>query len=162
MSSQSPPIAECTKMLDHFLLPLDQETAAQSVRAAEDGWNTRYPRRILLAYTADSYWKKRSEFVSDRQEIVALLVRKWAKELGGRLIKELWARSGAKIVVRFACEWYDSAGNWTRSRRNENWEFDGNGLMKRRLACVNDFPIDEADRTMRWDRSGPRPAKTQI
>src|ERR1700688_4680818 len=101
MSSQLPPIAECTKMLDHFLLPLDQETAAQRVRAAEDGWNSRYRRRVLLAYTAGSYWKKRSEFVSDQQEIVALMVREWAKELLGRLINGLWARSGATIVVRF-------------------------------------------------------------
>jgi hypothetical protein len=139
--------------LHHSLVPLGRETAIQKVDA-EEVWNTRDPLRVLLAYTTDSYWRKRSEFASDQQEIVALLIRKWAKELGDRLTKELWAWSGAKIATRCAYEWYGSAGNRIRSRRNANWEF-ASGLMKRRLACINDFPIDEADGALGSQRPTP-------
>lgn len=147
MSYQLPPATECTEVRDlhHSLPPFE-------------GWNTRYPRRILLAYTTDSHWRKRSGFISDPQEIVALLIRKWTKELGGRLMRELWAWSGAKIAVHFACERHASAGNWIRSRRNEKGKFGASGLMKRRLACISDFPIDEPDRRMHWGRRSSRAA----
>lgn len=133
--------------------PLPQftrETAAAKVRAAEDGWNTRDPQRVSLAYTPDSAWRNRAEFVNGRDEIVAFLTRKWQKELDYRLIKELWAHDGNRIAVRFAYEWHDDSGNWFRSYGNENWEFDENGLMRRRFACINDAPIREADRKYHW------------
>jgi nuclear transport factor 2 (NTF2) superfamily protein len=117
---------------------------------AEDGWNSRDPERVSLAYTVDSRWRNRAEFIAGREEIVAFLRRKWAKELEYRLIKELWAFDGARIAVRFAYEWHDDAGNWFRSYGNENWEFDENGLMRVRLASINDLPIKEADRKYRW------------
>ena len=132
------------------LPPFTLETAKQKVRAAEDGWNTREPERVALAYTPASVWRNRAEFVTGREEIVAFLRRKWAKELDYRLIKELWAHDGNRIAVRFAYEWHDDSGNWFRSYGNENWEFDEQGLMARRFACINDLPIREIDRLYRW------------
>ena len=132
------------------LPPFSRETAIQKVRLAEDGWNSREPEKVALAYTLDSRWRNRSEFVNGRQEIIAFLTRKWAKELDYRLIKELWAFEGNRIAVRFAYEWHDDSGNWYRSYGNENWEFDEDGLMRWRLACINDFPITESDRRYRW------------
>ena len=130
--------------------PFTQETATQKVRMAENGWNSRNPERVSLVYTLDSQWRNRAEFVHGRSEIVAFLTRKWARELDYRLIKELWAFTGDRIAVRFAYEWHDDSGNWFRSYGNENWEFDDNGLMRRRLASINDAPIGEADRRYRW------------
>jgi uncharacterized protein len=138
--------------------PFTHESAVQKVRAAEDGWNSCDPNRVSLAYTVDSYWRNRAEFVQGRPEIVKFLSRKWDKELEYRLIKELWAWSDARIAVRFAYEWHDDSGNWFRSYGNENWEFDANGLMRYRFACINDLPISKSDRKMHWDRKGPRPA----
>ena len=139
------------------LPPFSHETAVQKVRLAEDGWNARDPARVALAYTEDSRWRNRAEFLVGRPAIIAFLGRKWARELEYRLIKELWAFTENRIAVRFAYEWRDDAGNWFRSYGNENWEFAVNGLMQRRLASINDLPIQEADRKFRWDRSGPRP-----
>jgi uncharacterized protein len=138
--------------------PFTHESAVQKVRAAEDGWNSCDPNRVSLAYTVDSNWRNRAEFMQGRPEIVKFLSRKWDKELEYRLIKELWAWSGARIAVRFAYEWHDDSGNWFRSYGNENWEFDANGLMRHRYACINDLPISNSDRKMHWDRKGPRPA----
>ncbi|MDR3098867.1 MAG: nuclear transport factor 2 family protein [Paraburkholderia sp.] len=132
------------------LPPFTRETAIQKVRGAEDGWNTRDPQRVALAYTPQSVWRNRAEFVTGREAIVAFLTRKWARELDYRLIKELWAFTDNRIAVRFAYEWHDDSGNWFRSYGNENWEFDGNGLMARRHASINDLPIREADRLYRW------------
>jgi nuclear transport factor 2 (NTF2) superfamily protein len=140
------------------LPPFTHETAVKKVRGAEDGWNSCDPNRVSLAYTVDSAWRNRAEFIHGRDEIVEFLTRKWTKELDYRLIKELWAWSDARIAVRFAYEWHDDSGNWFRSYGNENWEFDGNGLMMRRHASINDLPIAQADRKMHWDRGGPRPA----
>ncbi|KIX41946.1 50S ribosomal protein L21 [Burkholderia pseudomallei] len=130
--------------------PFTRETAIQKVRAAEDGWNTRDPERVSLAYTPQSKWRNRAEFATGRAEIVALLRRKWTREIDYRLIKELWAFTGNRIAVRFAYEWRDDAGNWFRSYGNENWEFDENGLMAHRHACINDMPIREVDRLFHW------------
>ncbi|MBB3772470.1 hypothetical protein FHS55_003082 [Angulomicrobium tetraedrale] len=138
--------------------PFTQETAIQKVRGAEDGWNSCNPERVSLAYTPDSQWRNRAEFVTGREAIVAFLTRKWARELDYRLIKELWAFTENRIGVRFAYEWHDDSGNWFRSYGNENWEFAGNGLMQRRYACINDLPIQPADRKFHWDRAGARPA----
>jgi len=124
--------------------------AAQKVRAAEDGWNGRNPQAVSLAYTEDSQWRNRAEFLSGRGEIVAFLTRKWARELDYRLIKELWAFTGNRIAVRFAYEWHDDSGHWFRSYGNENWEFDDQGLMRVRHASINDLPITEADRKYHW------------
>jgi nuclear transport factor 2 (NTF2) superfamily protein len=132
------------------LPPFTQESAAQKVRLAEDGWNSRDPEKVALAYTPDSRWRNRSEFINGRPEIVGFLSRKWNKELDYRLIKELWAFREHRIAVRFAYEWHDDSGNWYRSYGNENWEFDENGLMRLRLACINDLPIKESDRKYRW------------
>jgi uncharacterized protein len=132
------------------LPPFTRETAILKVRAAEDGWNTRDPERVSLAYTPQSVWRNRSEFVTGRAEIVGLLRRKWAKELDYRLIKELWAFTDNRIAVRFAYESHDDSGNWFRSYGNENWEFDEHGLMAHRHASINDLPIREADRLFRW------------
>jgi uncharacterized protein len=140
------------------LPPFTSESAAQKVRGAENGWNTCNPELVSHVYTPDSYWRNRSEFVHGRAEIIAFLTRKWAKELGYRLIKELWGFTGNRIAVRFAYEWHDDSGNWFRSYGNENWEFADNGLMQKRYACINDLPIKESDRKFQWDRSGPRPA----
>ena len=130
--------------------PFTPETAIQKVRLAEDGWNSRDPERVALAYAADSRWRNRAEFPTGRQEIVAFLSRKWRRELDYRLIKELWAFTGDRIAVRFAYEWHDDSGNWFRSYGNENWEFNERGLMQRRYANINDLPIAESDRKFRW------------
>lgn len=137
--------------------PFTRETALRKVRLAEDGWNSRNPEKVSLAYTADSEWRNRGEFVSGREEIVDFLSRKWVRELDYRLIKELWAFGENRIAVRYAYEWHDDSGTWFRSYGNENWEYDAEGLMARRYACINDLPIREADRKFHWDRSGPRP-----
>jgi nuclear transport factor 2 (NTF2) superfamily protein len=129
----------------------------QKVRAAEDGWNGRNPEKVALAYTEDSVWRNRAEFVTGRPAIVAFLERKWARELDYRLIKELWAYTGNRIAVRFAYEWRDDSGHWFRSYGNENWEFDANGLMQFRHASINDMPIAETDRKMHWALDGARP-----
>ena len=138
--------------------PFTEETARQKVQAAEDAWNTCDPERVSLAYTPDSAWRNRDEFFQGREAIVDFLTRKWAKELDYRLIKEVWAFHEARIAVRFAYEWHDDAGSWFRSYGNENWEFDERGLMRRRIASINDLPITEADRLFKWDRTAPRPA----
>ena len=138
------------------LPPFARETAIAKVRMAEDGWNSRDPQRVALAYTIDSTWRNRAEFFSGREAIVAFLERKWAKERDYRLIKELWAFDGARIAVRFAYEWHDEVGDWFRSYGNENWEFDANGLMRRRIASINDLAIAESERKYRWP-SGRRP-----
>jgi hypothetical protein len=140
------------------LPPFDRETATKKVRMAEDGWNTRGPEKVAMAYTADSVWRNRAEFVTGREEIVQFLTRKWNKELDYRLIKELWAFHENRIAVRFAYEWHDDSGHWFRSYGNENWEFDANGLMHHRFASINDLPIKESERKYRWDSPGPRPA----
>ena len=130
--------------------PFTSETASQKVRMAEDAWNTRDPKRGALANTADSNWTRLVELLSGREAIVQFLRRKWAKELDYRLIKELWAFYDARIAVRFAYEWRDDSGNWFRAYGNENWEFDESGLMRRRIASINDLPIEESDRKYRW------------
>jgi nuclear transport factor 2 (NTF2) superfamily protein len=132
------------------LPPFTRETATQKVRLAEDAWNSREPEKVALAYTIDSRWRNRSEFLQGREEIVAFLRRKWAKELEYRLIKELWAFENNRIAVRFAYEWHDDAENWFRSYGNENWEFDESGLMRLRLASINDLPIGPQDRKYSW------------
>lgn len=139
------------------LPPFTLETATQKVRMAEDAWNTRDPERVALAYTIDSRWRNRTEFLTGRDEIVAFLARKWRRELDYRLIKEIWAFCDNRIAVRFAYEFHDDSGNWFRAYGNENWEFDENGLMRLRLASINDLPIDESERKYRWAQ-GPRPA----
>jgi uncharacterized protein len=130
--------------------PFTRETAIVKVRAAEDGWNSRDPERVSKVYTLDSIWRNRAEFPRGRAEIIAFLTRKWARELDYRLIKELWAFTGDRIAVRFAYEWHDDSGQWFRSYGNENWEFDAEGLMHHRYACINDLPIKEADRKFFW------------
>ncbi|RFU43428.1 nuclear transport factor 2 family protein [Actinomadura logoneensis] len=171
MSERRPPVP-----------PFTAETAAQKVRAAENAWNTRDPERIAAAYSPDSRWRNRSEFVNGRAEIVAFLTRKWKRELDYRLIKELWAYGENRIAVRFAYEWHDDSGQWFRSYGNENWEFDADGLMNddsgqwfrsygnenwefdadglmtERHASINDVPIAEADRLFHWPADAPRPA----
>jgi len=136
--------------------PFTRESAIQKVRLAEDGWNSRAPERVCLAYSPDSKWRNRSEFITGRDAIVAFLTRKWAKELDYRLIKELWAFTDNRIAVRFAYEWHDDSGNWFRSYGNENWEFDDQGLMTARHASINDLPIDESERKFHWEL-GRRP-----
>ena len=138
--------------------PFTQETAIQKVRAAEDGWNSCNPEKVSLAYSPDSRWRNRSEFLTGRPAIVAFLTRKWHRELDYRLIKELWSFTENRIAVRFAYEWRDDSGNWFRSYGNENWQFNAAGLMEERHACINDLPIQEEERKFHWDRSGPRPA----
>jgi nuclear transport factor 2 (NTF2) superfamily protein len=130
--------------------PFTRETAILKVRAAEDNWNTRTPERVALGYTADCRWRNRSEFINGRQEIIAFLTRKWSKELDYRLIKELWAFTENRIAVRFAYEWNDDSGNWFRSYGNENWEFNNDGVMHLRFACINDLPIKESERKYHW------------
>jgi nuclear transport factor 2 (NTF2) superfamily protein len=132
------------------LPPFTRETAIQKVRLAEDAWNTRDPKRVALAYTVDSRWRNRAEFVNGRAEIEAFLTRKWRRELDYRLIKELWTFEGNRIAVRFAYESHDDSGNWYRSYGNENWEFDTSGLMRLRFACINDLPIQESERKFHW------------
>ena len=140
------------------LPPFTRETAIQKIRAAEDGWNSRNPEKVPLAYTEDSCWRNRAEFIQGREAIAAFLRRKWAHELDYRLIKELWACDGNRIAVRFAYEWHDDSGNWFRSYGNENWEFDEAGLMRTRHASINDLPIKESERKFHWDGGSPRPA----
>jgi uncharacterized protein len=130
--------------------PFTEETAIQKVRLAEDGWNTRDPERVSLAYSADSRWRNRSEFATGTDQIVALLSRKWKRELEYRLIKELWAFRGNRVAVRFAYEYHDDSGNWFRAYGNENWEFDEQGLMYARHASINELPIKEGDRQFYW------------
>ena len=130
--------------------PFTTETAAQKARMAEDAWNTREPARVALAYTEDSTWRNRAEFFSGRPAIVAFLERKWARELDYRLIKEVWAFRENRIAVRFAYEWHDDSGSWFRSYGNENWEFDEAGLMRRRIASINDLPIAASERKYHW------------
>jgi nuclear transport factor 2 (NTF2) superfamily protein len=132
------------------LPPFTLETAIQKVRMAEDAWNSRDPARVALAYSLDSHWRNRAEFVEGRSAIEAFLTRKWARELDYRLIKELWAFHDNRIAVRFAYECHDDSGTWFRSYGNENWEFDEHGLMRRRIASINDHPIAEADRRYHW------------
>jgi nuclear transport factor 2 (NTF2) superfamily protein len=142
------------------LPPFTLETALKKVRAAEDAWNSRNPEKVALAYSLESRWRNRSEFIVGRAQIVAFLQRKWTHELNYRLIKELWAFKDNRIAVRFAYEWHDDSGNWFRSYGNENWEFDEQGLMTARHACINDLPIQEKDRTYQWPL-GPRPLDHQ-
>jgi uncharacterized protein len=138
------------------LPPFDREAANKKVRLAEDAWNAKDPVRVSLAYSPDSTWRNRAEFLSGRQAIVEFLTRKWARELDYRLIKELWAFTDNRIAVRFAYEWHDDSGQWFRSYGNENWEFDELGYMRRRIASINDLPIAEKDRKYFWP-SGRRP-----
>lgn len=136
--------------------PFTLETAVRKVRMAEDAWNTRDPERVAAAYTEDSRWRNRAEFLQGRDGIVAFLARKWAREIDYRLIKELWAFHDRRIAVRFQYEWRDDSGHWYRSHGNEQWEFADNGLMRRREASINDVPIQEAERRFLWP-AGPRP-----
>jgi len=136
--------------------PFNRETAAQKVRLAEDAWNNRDPERVALAYTVDSQWRNRAEFPAGREQIIEFLTRKWQTEREYRLIKELWAFDGNRIAVRFAYEWHNQYGDWFRSYGNENWEFDENGLMRRRYASINDLPIQESERKFHWPQ-GRRP-----
>lgn len=138
------------------LPPFTKQTAIQKVRAAEDGWNSRNPAKVALAYTQDSVWRNRSEFVQGRGEIEAFLTRKWERENEYRLIKELWTFAENRIAVRFAYEWHDAERNWFRSYGNENWEFAPDGLMQRRIASINDLAIDESERMFHWPE-GRRP-----
>ena len=138
------------------LPPFDDQTAAQKVRGAEDAWNSRDPHRVSLGYSPNSVWRNRAEFLTGREAIVQFLTRKWNKELDYRLIKELWTFQANRIAVRFAYEWHDDSGNWFRSYGNENWEFDGNGLMRFRFASINDLPIEESERKYHWSL-GRRP-----
>jgi uncharacterized protein len=130
--------------------PFDEASATLKVRLAEDAWNSREPARVALAYTPDSTWRNRAEFISGRADIEQFLARKWARELDYRLVKELWAFRDARIAVRFAYEWHDDSGHWFRSYGNENWEFDDAGYMRRRIASINDLPIAEHDRLFDW------------
>ncbi len=138
------------------LPPFSVASATEKVRLAEDGWNSRNPEKVALAYTLDSQWRNRSEFVNGREAIIGFLSRKWQRELEYRLIKELWAFTDNRIAVRFAYEWHDDSGNWFRSYGNENWEFEANGLMRKRFASINDVPIQEQDRRFHWPQ-GRRP-----
>lgn len=132
------------------LPPFTSDTAAQKARMAEDAWNGRDPEKVALAYAADSIWRNRGEFLSGRAAIVAFLTRKWSKERDYRLIKEVWAHDGNRIAVLFAYEWHDESGAWFRSYGNENWEFDDDGLMARRIASINDCPIADSERKFHW------------
>ena len=140
METERPPLPPFTTV----------EAAAQKVRLAEDAWNSRDPERVSLAYTLESQWRNRAEFIRGREKITAFLTRKWNRELNYRLIKELWSFRENRIAVRFAYEWHDDSGNWFRSFGNENWEFDERGLMRRRIASINDLPIREGDRLYHW------------
>jgi nuclear transport factor 2 (NTF2) superfamily protein len=147
------------------LPPFTHESAVEKVRLAEDGWNTRNAEKVSLAYTPDSRWRNRAEFATGRPEIVQLLTRKWTRELDYRLIKELWAFGANRIAVRYAYEWRDDSGNWFRSYGNENWEFDEQGLMQRRFACINDLAITEAERKFHWPlgrRPDDHPGLTEL
>ncbi|KMW74555.1 50S ribosomal protein L21 [Photorhabdus luminescens subsp. luminescens] len=139
-----------TKEIRQPVPPFTRETAIQKVRLAEDGWNSRDPEKVALAYSLDTHWRNRAEFVRSRKEAQDLLTRKWAKEHEYRLIKELWAFTDNRIAVRYAYEWHDDSGNWFRSYGNENWEFNEDGLMYNRYACINDLPIKESERKFHW------------
>jgi nuclear transport factor 2 (NTF2) superfamily protein len=130
--------------------PFTEETAAQKARLAEDAWNSRDPERVALAYTPDSQWRNRAEFITGRDQIETFLTGKWSRELDYRLIKEVWAHAGNRIAVRFAYEFHDDGGQWFRAYGNENWQFDVDGLMERRIASINEHPIVEAERKFRW------------
>ena len=158
MSEQTPSAKPVTVIAPPFTL----ETATQKVRLAEDAWNSRDPQRVSLAYTEDSQWRNRSEFIVGREEIRQFLTRKWARELDYRLVKALWAFSGDRIGVRFQYEWHDDSGHWFRSYGNELWEFNERGLMRRREASINDLPIAESDRKFFWSAPGPRPAEHAV
>lgn len=132
------------------LPPFTLESAMQKVRLAEDGWNSRDADKVSLAYSLDTQWRNRAEFTNGREEALQFLARKWNKELGYRLIKELWAFTENRIAVRYAYEWHDDSGNWFRSYGNENWEFGEDGLMQRRFSSINDLPIKESDRKFHW------------
>jgi uncharacterized protein len=132
------------------LPPFTADTAKQKVRAAEDAWNSRDPDRVVKVYTDDTLWRNRAEFPRGREQVHDFLMRKWARELDYRLIKELWAWSGNRIAVRFAYEWHDDSGQWYRSYGNENWEFNEQGYMQRRFASINDLPISDGERLFRW------------
>jgi nuclear transport factor 2 (NTF2) superfamily protein len=134
------------------LPPFTEETARLKIQAAEDAWNSRDPERVALAYTVDTEWRNRTDFVNGRAEVVEFLCRKWARELDYRLRKELWAFQGNRIAVRFEYEFHDADGQWWRAYGNENWEFDEHGLMRRRFASINDLKITEAERRFRWER----------
>jgi nuclear transport factor 2 (NTF2) superfamily protein len=136
--------------------PFNAETATLKIRLAENAWNGQDPQRVSLAYSPDSHWRNRSEFIQGREAIVRFLQRKWSYELDYRLIKELWAYTDNRISVRFAYEWHDDVYNWFRSYGNENWEFDESGLMRLRIASINDLPITESERLYHWPL-GPRP-----
>ena len=140
------------------LPPFNRDDAIAKVRAAEDGWNSRDPGKVALAYTEDSWWRNRSSFIEGRDEIVAFLTQKWERELDYRLIKEMWAYGEDRIAVRFVYESHGRDGAWYRSYGNENWQFDENGLMRWRHASINDVPIEESQRLFHWDAPGPRPA----
>ena len=147
------------------LPPFTAETAAQKVRMAEDGWNGRNPQAVSLAYSEDSRWRNRAEFLQGRAQIVEFLTRKWARELDYRLIKELWAFTANRIAVRFAYEWHDDSGSWFRSYGNENWEFDEQGLMRVRIASINDLPISVDSRKYHWPlgrRPDAHPGLTEL
>jgi nuclear transport factor 2 (NTF2) superfamily protein len=135
------------------LPPFTLETATKKVQAAEDAWNTRDPVRVSLAYTPDTEWRNRADFVNGREQVVAFLTRKWERENDYRLKKQLWAFMDNRIAVRFEYEWHDAAGQWFRSHGNENWEFAENGLMQKRYASINDQPMAESERKFRWDRT---------
>ena len=137
--------------------PFDRESAIAKVRMAENAWNDRDPDKVCLAYTEDSFWRNRAEIFQGREAIRAFLKRKWDKELDYRLVKEMWAYGDNRIAVRFQYEWHDDAGQWYRAYGNENWEFDENGLMRRREASINDKPINDAERRFHWPAPGPRP-----
>ncbi|TWT38991.1 nuclear transport factor 2 family protein [Blastopirellula retiformator] len=138
--------------------PFTRESALQKVRLAEDAWNSRDPERVSRAYSLDSQWRNRSQFVTGREQIVRFLAGKWERELDYRLTKSLWAFDDNHIAVRFQYEWRDADGNWFRSYGNELWEFDDDGLMRRREASINDVPIDAGERKFHWPAPGPRPA----
>lgn len=138
--------------------PFTKETAAQKARMAEDAWNSRDPKRVALAYTENTEWRNRSEFLQGRAAVEEFLTRKWQKEQDYRLIKEVWAFDGNHIAVRFQYEWHDGKGQWYRSYGNENWQFDAQGLMERREASINDVAIKDSERRFHWPASGPRPA----
>ena len=140
METERPPLPPFTTV----------EAAVQKVRLAEDAWNSRDPERVSLGYTSDSQWRNRVDFIRGREEIIAFLTRKWIRELDYRLSKELWSFRENRIAVRFAYEWHDDSGNWFQSFGNENWEFDERGLMRRRIASINDLPIHESDRLYHW------------
>lgn len=147
------------------LPPFSLDSAIQKVRLAEDGWNSRDPSKVALAYTETSYWRNRAEFIRGREQVEEFLTRKWNKELDYRLIKELWAFTDNRIAVRYAYEWRDDSGNWFRSYGNENWEFDENGLMQHRYACINDKPIAAYERLFHWPlgrRPDEHPGLTEL